>query len=73
MSGSSPDDRQMDIVIGHILRIGVSVAAAVVFTGWIMYLGGARGAVADYRHFHGQPVSHYYGNRFDTPRSGRAR
>jgi uncharacterized membrane protein len=57
MSGSSEDDRQMDIVIGHILRIGVSVAAAVVFTGWIMYLGGARGAVADYRHFHGQPVS----------------
>ena len=30
MSVSSPDDRQMDIAIGHILRIGVSVAASVV-------------------------------------------
>jgi uncharacterized membrane protein len=47
----------MDIAIGHILRVGVSVAASIVLTGWIMYLGGARGAAPDYRHFDGQPIS----------------
>jgi uncharacterized membrane protein len=57
MSVTSQDDRQMDIAIGHILRIGVSVAASIVLTGWIMFLGGARGTVPDYRHFHDQPIS----------------
>jgi uncharacterized membrane protein len=57
MNKPSQDDRQMDIAIGHILRVGVSVAASIVLTGWIMYLGGTRGAVPDYRHFDGQPFS----------------
>jgi uncharacterized membrane protein len=57
MSEDSQDDRRMDMAISDILRIGVSVAAAVVLTGWAMYLGDARGAVPDYRHFHDQPVS----------------
>jgi uncharacterized membrane protein len=54
MSSPSQDDKQMDVVIGYLLRVGVSVAASVVLTGWVMYLGGARGAAPDYRHFHAQ-------------------
>ncbi|HEY4050466.1 MAG TPA: DUF1634 domain-containing protein [Acidobacteriaceae bacterium] len=53
---SSQNDIKMDIAIGNMLRIGVSVAAAVVLTGWILYLIHAHGAVPDYRHFHGQPI-----------------
>lgn len=53
---SSETDIKMDIAIGNMLRIGVSVAAAVVFTGWILYLIHAHGTPPDYRHFHGQPI-----------------
>jgi uncharacterized membrane protein len=53
---SSETDIKMDIAIGNLLRIGVSVAAAVVLTGWILYLAHAHGAIPDYRHFHGQPI-----------------
>lgn len=53
---SSETDIKMEIVIGNMLRIGVSVAAAVVLTGWILYLIHAHGAKPDYQHFHGQPI-----------------
>jgi uncharacterized membrane protein len=53
---SSDADTKMEIAIGNMLRIGVGVAAGVVFTGWILYLVQAHGAAPDYRHFHGQPI-----------------
>ena len=54
---SSDADIKMEITIGNLLRIGVSVAAAVVFIGWVLYLVQAHGAKPDYRHFHGTPIS----------------
>ncbi len=53
---SSEADRKMDLTIGMMLRIGVSVAAAVVFIGWILYLIQAHGVAPDYQHFHGKPI-----------------
>jgi uncharacterized membrane protein len=53
---SAQTDTKMDIAIGHLLRIGVSVAAAVVLTGWVLYLAQAHGTAPDYRHFHGRPL-----------------
>lgn len=55
---TSITDSKMEAAIGHLLRIGVSVAAAVVLTGWILYLAQEHrsGIVPDYRHFHGTPI-----------------
>jgi uncharacterized membrane protein len=53
----SDTDIKMDIVIGNLLRFGVSIAAAVVLTGFIIYLIGAHGVLLDYRHFHGTPIT----------------
>ena len=53
---SSEADTKMEIAIGKMLRIGVSVAAAIVFVGWVLYLVQAHGAAPDYRHFHGKPI-----------------
>jgi uncharacterized membrane protein len=47
---SSLTDKEMEIEIGLMLRIGVSISAAVVFLGGILYL--FRGAaLPDYAHF----------------------
>lgn len=53
---SSDSDRKMDTVVGQMLRIGVTVAACVVFAGWLIYLIQARGLAPDYRQFHGTPI-----------------
>ena len=53
---SSDADLKMDIAIGHMLRVGVTIAACVVFVGWLFYLVGAHGIAPDYRHFHGTPI-----------------
>jgi uncharacterized membrane protein len=45
------DDRMAGI-IGNVLRIGVSVAAAVVAIGGVWYLSDGTSHAADYRHFH---------------------
>jgi len=44
-------DKEMEIEIGQMLRIGVSLSALVVFAGGILYLRSATGA-PDYAHFH---------------------
>jgi len=49
------NDRRVELVIGNLLRAGVSIAAAVVFAGAIVYLARHGGAVVDYRLFHGEP------------------
>lgn len=53
---SEQADTRMEIAVGHLLRIGVSIAAAVVLTGWVFYLAQAHGMAPDYRHFHGKPL-----------------
>ncbi len=47
---SSLTDKEMEIEIGLMLRIGVSVSAAVVFLGGILYLIHGT-ALPDYAHF----------------------
>jgi len=44
-------DRQMEIEIGRMLRIGVSASAFVVLAGGILYLRNS-GAPQSYEHFH---------------------
>jgi uncharacterized membrane protein len=44
-------DKEMEIEIGLMLRIGVSVSAVVVFVGGILYLIRER-VLPDYAHFH---------------------
>src|SRR5271163_2426447 len=44
-------DKEMEIEIGHMLRIGVSLSALVVFIGGILYLR-SEVELPDYVHFH---------------------
>ena len=52
---ASEADLRMEIAISRMLRAGVSLAAAVVLLGAILYLLQAHGTVPDYRNFHGTP------------------
>jgi uncharacterized membrane protein len=52
---ASEADLRMERSISRMLRAGVSVAAIVVFMGWVLYLFRAQGVLSDYRHFHGVP------------------
>lgn len=49
-------DQRLEIAMGHMLRIGVTVAALVVLAGGVFYLVQSGGAVPDYQHFHGAPA-----------------
>jgi uncharacterized membrane protein len=51
----SEADLKMEVAISQMLRAGVSLAAAVVLVGGILYLWQAHGVAPDYRHFHGVP------------------
>jgi uncharacterized membrane protein len=49
-------DERIEMFLGTLLRVGVALAALVVFAGGVMYLrGAASGAVPDYKTFRGQP------------------
>jgi uncharacterized membrane protein len=63
---SSLTDKEMEIEIGLMLRIGVSISAAVVFLGGILYL--FRGAaLPDYAHFRADRLTTLHGvARFDA-------
>ena len=52
---ASEADLKMELSVSRMLRAGVSLAAVVVFVGWILYLLQAHGVTTDYRHFHGIP------------------
>ena len=43
------DDRQLEIIIGNLLRAGVLLAAAVVFAGGVLYLAQHHADKVDYR------------------------
>ncbi|HEX3436201.1 MAG TPA: DUF1634 domain-containing protein [Pseudacidobacterium sp.] len=48
------NDQKMEVLMGNLLRIGVSVAALVVFIGGVLYLYQSRGPRPDYSTFHGE-------------------
>lgn len=52
------DDQCLEIAMGRMLRIGVTVAALVVLAGGVLYLVQSGGPVPDYSHFHGAPAAY---------------
>lgn len=44
-------DRDLELIVGKLLRAGVSLAAAVVLAGGVWYLAVSGATVVDYRHF----------------------
>lgn len=60
-----PTDQRLEIAMGQMLRIGVTVAALVVLTGGILYLLQASGPLPDYSHFHrAAAVGEHFGSIF---------
>ncbi|HEX4756335.1 MAG TPA: DUF1634 domain-containing protein, partial [Terracidiphilus sp.] len=51
------DDRGLEIAMGRMLQIGVTVAALVVLVGGILYLAQFGGSRPDYGHFQSAPAS----------------
>ena len=48
-------DHRLEMAMGRMLQIGVTVAALVVLVGGILYLKQFGGAQPEYQHFHGAP------------------
>jgi uncharacterized membrane protein len=48
------NDHSIELVIGHLLRAGVLLSAAVVLIGGLIYLVRHGGTIADYRTFQGE-------------------
>ena len=48
-------DRQLQLILGNVLRTGVLAAATVVFSGGMLYLVRHGAAVPSYAVFHGEP------------------
>ena len=48
------NDQRLESAIGHMLRAGVTIAAAVICTGGLLYLRHG-GPAPDYTHFHSAP------------------
>ncbi len=53
---TGPTQRQMETVIGNLLRTGVTAAAAVVLCGGVVFLARHGTATPDYHLFHGEPT-----------------
>lgn len=49
-------DRDLDVALGKLLRIGVLLAAAVTLAGGVLWLRQSSGTVVDWRTFRGEPV-----------------
>ncbi len=47
--------QEMEGIVGSLLRVGVMLAAVVVFVGGVFYLIRHGSSVPDYRVFHGEP------------------
>ncbi len=56
MAGRTWNDEKVERIIGTLLRIGVSVSAAVVFLGALVYLVRNGSAVPAYGTFQGEPA-----------------
>ena len=48
-------DKRIENILGNLLRAGVVLSAAIVFSGGVMYLARHGFAPADYRVFQGEP------------------
>lgn len=59
---SEPEDRRLEIAMGNMLRIGVTLAALVVLAGGILYLTHTHGPAPDYSHFAGPGPSSHLGS-----------
>lgn len=46
------DDHGLEMAMGRMLQIGVTIAAAIVLIGGVMYLAQNGGSLRDYQHFH---------------------
>jgi|ERR1700733_765231 uncharacterized membrane protein len=57
---TSRGDQRLEIAMGNMLRIGVTIAALVVLTGGVLYLRQFHGPAPDYQHFYGASAA--YGN-----------
>jgi uncharacterized membrane protein len=51
-------DQRLEIAMGNMLRIGVTVAALVVLAGGTLYLIHFHGPIPHYQHFHGSPPAY---------------
>jgi uncharacterized membrane protein len=51
-------ERRMDALMGRLLQTGVTLAAALVLTGGILYLVRPAAPTTDYRHFSGEPEAY---------------
>jgi uncharacterized membrane protein len=67
-------DRRLEIAMGNMLRIGVTIAALVVLAGGVLYLTRSQGSIPDYQHFHGSSQAYTSmgaiasgASRFDGP------
>jgi uncharacterized membrane protein len=49
-------EQEVEGIVGNLLRVGVMLAAVVVFAGGVLYLIRHGSSVPDYRVFHGEPT-----------------
>ena len=52
------EDRRLEIIVSHLLRVGVGASALLVMAGATVYLSQHGAAVADYHGFHGEPAAY---------------
>jgi uncharacterized membrane protein len=52
------NDQRLEIAMGLMLRVGVTVAALVVLAGGVLYLSQSNRPIPDYSHFHGAPAAY---------------
>ena len=50
-------DRQIETIMGNLLRAGVVFAAAVTLTGGVLFLARYGSTIPQYRDFHGEPAA----------------
>jgi uncharacterized membrane protein len=50
-------DQRLETTMGHMLRIGVTLAAVVALIGGVLYLTQSHSAIPDYQHFQGATAS----------------
>ena len=55
-SSSNWTDQQIEALLGHLLRVGVMLAAVVVVLGGILYLGRYGMSAPNYQAFKGEPA-----------------
>ena len=52
------EDRRLEIAMGRMLQVGVTIAAFVVLVGGVLYLKQFTGPMPDYQRFRGAPAAY---------------